>query len=98
VYADAALSGPTIADAQRECRSAFADEFEARSTRVSTPSILVTVTEIEIEDSRAVDGGFEVNGVVKYVMTTAYVGSVPSSLRLSCHVKVDGEKLSTVVG
>lgn len=80
--------GPSLADAKRECRTAFEREFELRTSSVASSSsgasILVSVTDIEILETREIEGGFEVNGTVKYTLTGAYVGTVPNTLSLTC--------------
>jgi hypothetical protein len=95
-------SGPTLADAKRECRTAFEREFETRRANVTgsstTSNIIVSVTGIDILESRKIKDGFEVNGTVKYTLTSAYVGAVPSTLDLTCEAtKDDNGELTTKV-
>jgi hypothetical protein len=94
-------SGPTLEDAQRECRTAFENEFSARKARIEsssvTSSILTSVIGIELQESRKTDAGFEVNGVVRYDMTATLVPTVHDSLSLTCEARDRNSKLVTTV-
>jgi hypothetical protein len=96
-----ARSGPTLADAQRECRTAFGDEFAQRQARAQTTSgassVISSVTDIELQEARKTDTGFEVNGVVHYDLTAALVPTVHASLSLTCQAREQDGKLVTTV-
>jgi len=93
--------GPTLADAQRECRTAFNAEFAARETRAETASyassVMSSVTDVQIQEARETEAGFEVNGVVRYDLTTALLPTVHSSLNLTCEAREQDGKLVTTV-
>lgn len=91
-------SAPTQEDAQRECRTAVEREFQARTER-ATPSkdILVTVSDIDINETAETDNGFDVNYTVHYLATAPLVGSVPNTLSLTCKATIDRGKLTTRV-
>ncbi len=76
-------------------------EFAQREANVSSvssaSSILTSVTDIELQESRRTGTGFEVNGVVHYDMTTALVPTVHTSLSLTCEANEQGGKLVTTV-
>ncbi|GAB3868144.1 hypothetical protein ACFPIJ_23890 [Dactylosporangium cerinum] len=91
--------GPTLADAQRECKTAFAREFQARIDRADagTSPVVASMTGVDLDESREVDGGFEVNGAVQYTLTASLVGTVPNTLMFTCTAKVTKDGLATTV-
>lgn len=92
---------PTQADAERECRTAVQKEFDRRVTEIEKSStskgVLVTVAGIDMQESRRVDSGFQVNFTVRYQATAPLVGTVPNTLALTCNAVVKDRKLTTVV-
>jgi hypothetical protein len=94
-------TGPTLADAQRECRTAFGTEFTERRSSVEgssyTSSLLTSMTDIELQEARETDSGFEVNGVVHYDITSALLPTVHSSLSLTCEAREQDDNLVTTV-
>lgn len=78
-------TGPSLDDAQRECRTAFQREWDARSTKISPGSygVVPSMTGIEMLESKKIKNGYEINGSVKYTLTGAF-NSLPGSLDLTC--------------
>jgi hypothetical protein len=92
-----ANAGPNLADAQRECRTAFGKEFDERISGTSGTGVLATVTSIELEEARTINDGFEVNGVVHYDLTAALVPTVHGSVSLTCEAREHDGRLVTTV-
>lgn len=90
-------AGPTIEDAQRECRTAFDREINARILSANQRSAVATITDINLQESRKISGGYEVNGTVHYNVTAPFVGSMPGSVELTCTAREHGGQLSTTV-
>jgi hypothetical protein len=94
--------GPTVEDAQRECRTAFNKEFAdreqlARTTSYPSSSVVTSLTDIELQEARRTDTGFEVNGVVRYDLVTVLLPAFHSSLNLTCVAsEKDGELVTSV--
>lgn len=95
----ARAGGPTLADAQRECKTAFVQEFQRRIDRADAGSspVVASLTGVDLDESREVDGGFEVNGTVRYTLTAVLVGTVPNTLMFTCIAKVADNALVTTV-
>jgi hypothetical protein len=55
------------------------------------------MTDIELQEARKTGDGFEVNGVVRYDLTTALVPTADGSLSLTCEARVQNGKLVTTV-
>jgi hypothetical protein len=70
-------------DAQRECYTAFREEFEQRDAERDDQDVFATVQDIELLDTQSVDGNFVVNGTVHYSLNTGGQ-SVSDSLDLTC--------------
>lgn len=88
---------PDEKDARRECRTAVQREFDHRVAASGGKDILVTVSGIDMDESRAVRGGYQVNFTVHYSATAPLVGTIPNSLALTCNAKVAGHKMTTAV-
>jgi hypothetical protein len=92
--------GLTRADAQRECRTAFENEFtkrEAALDRFGTDSIVSSLTGVDLTDTWEDGKGISVNGVVRYDLTTTLVPTIHSTIPLTCRAVTEGDEIRTTV-
>ncbi|QKW12496.1 hypothetical protein [Verrucosispora sp. NA02020] len=87
----------TLQAAQRECRTALEREANRRAGRAGPDGILVSLTEVELQEAWQTDSGFAVNGTARYTLTSALLPQVNQSVGLTCEAtSVDGQVLTTV--
>jgi hypothetical protein len=76
----------TEASAQRACRTAFRQEWEARDDVVmkDEDDVLASVQDIEVLETWKTVEGYGVNGTIHYSLTGALIGSIEYTLDLTC--------------
>jgi hypothetical protein len=79
----------TEAGAQRACRTAFGQDWEARSeyaTADKDGEVIAALQEIELQETWKTEDGFKVNGTIHYTLQAFPVDPVQSTIDLTCTV------------
>lgn len=74
----------TQTTAQRACRTAFGTEWDSRNQKADTNDVVASVQGIDLQETWQVAGGWSVNGVVHYSVTTGFIDPVQDTLDLTC--------------
>ncbi|MCZ7420704.1 MULTISPECIES: hypothetical protein [unclassified Micromonospora] len=87
----------TLETAQRECRTALEREAKRRAGQAGPDGILVSLNDVELQESWETDSGFAVNGAARYTLTSTLLPQVSQSVSLTCEATtVDGQVVTTV--
>ena len=93
-------SGPSLEDAQRECRTAMNAEMTERATsaNASTDYAVGSITGIELQENQETDDGFVIYGEAQVEITAGFGQSTHSSVLLACtaHIGDDGDLHTSV--
>lgn len=87
--------------AERACRTAFDNEWKQRLNGVagseSASGVVVSLQGIDMQETWEVDGGYNVNGLVHYTLTTGLVAPVNDTIPLTCAATGTDDNVATTI-
>jgi hypothetical protein len=87
----------TEATAQRVCRTAFANEFQARQAGMAAKDVLVSTQGIDLVETWKDGDGFKVNGTVRFTLTAWPIEPQANTINLTCTATGSDDKPVTSV-